>query len=502
MLNSGWFWLVLAGTLGVMVALEFVRARRRQVSDSPGDAWAAVIRWLVTAGAFAVEIYFVYETNWLNLETNLSAPIDARPLQGDEAMLQFLAGLVVELSLSLDNVAVLILLLAYFKVPLQHAARMIFLGTLASLVIRAGLILLFSELLGAWEHTRWLLGGLLAAALMRTLLMPDQSSRFEGYWAVRLVKRVLPVGPPCAEPRLITREGGRWALTPLAMIAVVAGITDAMYALDSVPALFTITRDPFIAFASTAFALLALRSLYLALRSVLGRFRFLKLSLVFILLYLIQKVVMVDYDASHTLRTLLVVLAILAAGIAFSMLRNRPPPKPAEGLAEDARPAPIEDLAEAVYSARRNLRKIAILIAGTVVVLFGALVVGPIPGPGGTFVVAAGLGLLATEFMWARKLLLELKRKTEELAKATDEAAKSLSIWVVLGVLAAYVAVFVGLFWIACRWWPGFLQAFVLATALGASTFVGAWAGKSIFGIVKAWRERRAAKRAQAAPSA
>lgn len=497
MLTTGLFWLLLALSLSLLAGVEFWRAPKTAPATT-ADAWTAVIRWLVLAGAFGVAVYFVYETNWLELRTQVSAPVDRQELRGEAAMLQFFGALAVELALSLDNVAVLVLLLAHYRVPIQQAARLIYLGSLASLAIRAGLVVLVGHVVVPWAHSTAVLAGLLSLALLRTLLMPERGAAFDGHWAVRLVRSVVTIRDHDASEeaprRLWRRIGKRLVGTRLLLVIAVAGILDLVYAIDSVPAMFTVTRDPFLAFAAAAFALLSLRSMYFALRGVTGRFRFVRLAVAVILGYLIANVVVAGYAANDALRTILVVVPLAALGVGASVVRHRV----LAPTADDARPTPVEDLAEAVYAARRNLRKIAVLIAGTFVVLFGAVVVGPIPGPGGSFVVAGGLALLATEFVWARRLLQELRRKTEELARKTDEAAKTMSWLTVVGVLAAFVLTAVMLMWVSVRWLPGFVQAFVMMTALGGSTFVGAWAGKSVYVMA---RQRRGGKPGRAEPA-
>lgn len=508
----GWLWLAAAVIILTMAVFELRSLRRAAlIAASPSDAWAAVVRWLLGAGMFGVILFFAYESRW-QAAGGVAADRAAQAqgleplLRGDAALLQFAAAFFVEMALSLDNVVVIILLLAYYRVPIERAGRLIFWGSIVSLLPRIGLIFLFWWVLHGETWLPWLIGGLLALAALRVLLMADTRTDFDRSPAVRLVKRFVPVSKRAGVPGFITR-GGKWpVLTPLGMVVLVAGIHDIMYTLDSVPALFAVTRDPLIAFISTVFSALSVRALYLALRGVIGRFRYLKLALVFVLLYLTYSVVFVRYDAGQTLTTLLVVVGIMAVFLGASLLRARML-RGATGpevvaVVDAVRPKPIEDLAEAVLGTRRNLRKIVILIAGTFVVLFGALVVGPIPGPGGTVVVAAGIGLLATEFVWARNLLIKLKQQTEALAKKTDEAAKKMSIWVVLAVMAVYIVVAVGTYWLAARYFNPTVQFFIMMTWLGGSTAAGAWAGKSLFVIVREWRARRAARRAGAAPTA
>ena len=217
---------------------------------------------------------------------------------------------------------------------------------------------------------------------------------------------------------------------------VLTGTADITYAADSIPVAFSITRDPFIAFAASACVILMLRSLFLALGGAVRSFRFMKLAVGATLCYFMIKLFLLPRADVPAWLTLAVVPAIYGGFGVASWLHHRSlgfAPGPA------TRPAPVADLAEAIVATKRNLRKVMILIAGTLLIM-SAAVVGPLPGPGGSIVFFAGLGLLATEFVWARRLLLQLKDQAEKFGKQTDLLTAKTGIWPVPVIMVGFLA--------------------------------------------------------------
>lgn len=274
-------------------------------------------------------------------------------------------------------------------------------------------------------------------------------------------------------------------------VALAAGVTDIAYAVDSIPAVLSITRDPFIAFAANAFAILMLRSLYAALHGVVGRFRYLRVSVVLVLCFLASKYFVGSWSSAATEVSLAVVALLMALGIGGSLLHSwairRSNASAITGVAgapsdrDGTRPPAIEDLADVVELAQANLWKFVVLVVGLSVAVFGAIVVGPLPGPGGVLVVAAGLGILATEFVWAQRLLRELRRKAEQISQTTDRVAAQTPRWVVVPIVLGYLALF-ALLWLAVkrfdiRWIPELL---IIFTACGGLFPLGFWVYRTV----------------------
>ena len=517
-----WLWAILVCVLAVLAVVEFALLARRPRVIGPAEALAGTGLWVVAAAIFARVIYDVYQNNWMGIESVLSPPgggvsvMEKADLDGVTALMQFFTVYVAELALSLDNIAALSLLLVFYRVPKTLVARVLFWAVTVSLVVRLALIAAVGPLslgvAGDWLH--YVFAGLLLAAAVRTLLLPDVDDFIGrgGGFIPRLIARVVRVAPEPDGMRLTTRvpdpaDGGsgrlRWALTPLTAVVLVVAVADFTYAIDFLPAAYTITRDPFIAFAGNAFALLTLRSLYFTIAPFMGRLRFLKLSLVFIMLYIAFNTLFYHQSRRPAEVTLGVVCGVLVLGVLASVLVNKRKGLPALGPAllpeanaanpaavspghpptvqYDFRPAPIDDIAEAAAATKRNFRKVCILIAGTAVIIFG-IIIAPLPGPGPTVLVPIGIAILATEFLWAKRLLDRLKEQGDKLARTSDRLSASIPKWV------AWLAAFVWPCAWGALWWAlksndrTVLASIVLATGSGLSFPFGIWVWRKVRG--------------------
>ena len=200
----------------------------------------------------------------------------------------FLTGYVVELCLSMDNVFVIAVIFSYFGVPQRWQHRVLFWGILGALVLRGGMIWMGSELIQRVHWTLYLFGGFLLFTGVKMLLVRDDDTPpdLARNPIVRLVRHCLPVSADFDQERFTTRSAGRWMVTPLAVVLFVVEATDVVFAVDSIPAIFGITREPFLVFTSNIFAILGLRSLYFVLASAMGYFRHLKKGLALVLVFI------------------------------------------------------------------------------------------------------------------------------------------------------------------------------------------------------------------------
>ena len=399
------------------------------------SASISVLLWLVVAAAMAVVISLVYQQPAGGLrDVWLSDPVRAaRPLP-EQALLQFITCYFTELALSVDNLALWALLFAYYRISPARQARILFYGIGIGLLMRLGLIWGSAELWQRFDFMPYIFGAVLVFALLRTLLMPDWTTTFDRRLPIRALRRVLGVAAGDASPDHGAAADQKGRLTLL--MVLLAGAADITYAADSIPIAFSITRDPLIAFAASACVILMLRSLFLALGGVVRSFRFMKLAVGATLLYFVVKLFVLRTADVPAWLTLVVISAIYGSFGLASWMHHR-----SLGFApvQATRPAPVADLAEALAATKRNLRKVAILIAGTLLIM-SAAVVGPLPGPGGSIVFFAGLGLLATEFVWARRLLLQLRDQAEKFGKRTDLITKRTGIWPVPVIIVGYLA--------------------------------------------------------------
>jgi tellurite resistance protein TerC len=345
--------LMLAVDLGVFHRKAHVVGVREALT------WSAV--WIALALVFSVFVYYGYENQWLGLGRTPDA-VDRAPgfpegrvNDGRNAVLKYLTGYVVEKSLSVDNVFVIAMIFGFLAVPPLYQHRVLFWGILGALVMRGAMIALGARLISEFSWVLMVFGGLLIVTAVKMLLVHDTTDP-NSTWVVRLTRRVFPVTERFHGEHFFVRAGseqsheaetpgaaaaadavveaakpGTWLLTPLALALIMIEFTDLIFAVDSIPAIFAITADPFLVFTSNVFAILGLRSLYFALAGAIGAFRYLKVSLAVVLAVVGVKMIAHDWvegllGPHFNLYLLLIILGILGAGVFASWLR---PAKPA-----------------------------------------------------------------------------------------------------------------------------------------------------------------------------
>lgn len=218
------------------------------------------------------------------------------PLRGKQEAVEFLTGYIIEFSLSMDNVFVIALIFTHFRVPREYQHRVLFWGILGALVMRGVMIWGGVELIGRFEWLLYLLGGFLILSGLKMLAGGEEPPHPERNLAVRLARRFFPISREYEGQKFITRINGKLALTPMAVVLVMVETTDLIFAVDSIPAIFGVTRDAFIVFTSNVFAILGLRSLYFVLAGAIAFFRYLKFGLSLVLMFIGVKMVMLYWD--------------------------------------------------------------------------------------------------------------------------------------------------------------------------------------------------------------
>ena len=242
-------------------------------------------------------------------------------LAGPEKAVEFLTGYLIELSLSADNVFVIALLFTYFAVPASFHHKVLFRGVLGAVAMRLVMILLGTALVHEAAWVLYVFGALLVVAGARMVSNRVEEVHPERNPIVRLFKRLLPVTAGFREDRFVVREAGRWLATPLLIVLVCVELTDLAFAIDSIPAVFSVTLDPFIVFTSNIFAILGLRSLYFLLARAVNAFRYLKPALGIVLVFAGAKLLLAQTAWKiDNLVALAAVAAILAASVVASML--------------------------------------------------------------------------------------------------------------------------------------------------------------------------------------
>src|SRR5260370_20610499 len=301
-----WFWIAFnAGVLGVL-AIDLFGFQRKAHAPSGKEAAIWTAFWVALARAFNGLIW-----HW----------------EGDAKALEFLTGYLVEYSLSIDNIFVFVLLFSSFAIPQQYQHRVLFWGILSGLVLRGGMIgagVKFSE---TFHWALDVFGAFLVFTSAKMLWRKRRSADFNENWLVRLTRRFLPIADQYQGPKFSIRlEDGRWTLTPLALVLVVIEATDVLFALDSIPAIFGITHDPFIVYTSNICAIFGLRSMYFLLAGAVHKFVYLKPALAIILAFIGAKMLFADVYRIPTATSLGVVGLVLLAATALSLLLSRQRP--------------------------------------------------------------------------------------------------------------------------------------------------------------------------------
>ena len=317
-------WLGFAALILFLLALDLGVFHRNAHVVSPREGLAWSIVWTTLSLAFALVIYHGYEHRWFGLGT-IPDPVDGSVNTGWSAVVKYLTGYVVEQSLSIDNMFVIAMLFRFFAVPAAYQHRVLFWGILGALTLRGVMIAIGAALVSRFAWVLYIFGGFLILTAGKMLFLDVEESDPRKNIVVRITRRLFPITKRYHGQKFLLRRRGKWLLTPLALALVMVETTDVIFAVDSIPAIFAITADPFLVFASNAFAILGLRSLYFVLAGALTAFRYLKVSLAIVLAMVGAKMI-----AHHWLKDLLgeyfnlyvlaAILLVLTAGTIASLL--------------------------------------------------------------------------------------------------------------------------------------------------------------------------------------
>ena len=282
-------WLAFVSFILFLLALDLGVFHRKAhvVSVREGLVWSLV--WVTLGLTFSVFVFFAYEHQWLGLglqpdpiEHTAAHPLGA-PNDGPAAVVKYLTGYVVEQSLSVDNMFVIAMLFRLFAVPAAFQHRVLFWGILGALAMRGVMIAVGATLVTRFGWVLYLFGAFLVFTAVKMLVVDVEEQDPRHNVVVRLARRWFPVTKRYHGAHFVVRRGTKWLLTPLALALLMVETTDLLFAVDSIPAILAITADPFLVFASNAFAILGLRSLYFVLAGALGALRYLKVSLALVL---------------------------------------------------------------------------------------------------------------------------------------------------------------------------------------------------------------------------
>lgn len=256
--------------------------------------------------------------------------------KGRESGMEFLTGYLIEYSLSMDNILVFVVVMGYFRVPAKYQHRVLLWGVLGAFVLRGMMIGLGVALVHRFHWVLYLFGVFLVVTGLKMLFHREEEVELEKNLMLRWCRRLLPISPVYDGERFITRVNGRRMFTPLALVLVFLNFIDLIFAVDSIPAIFAITTDPFIVYTSNICAVLGLRSLYFLLANVIQRFVYLKAGLAIVLAVIGVKMLIEDFWKMPTALSLGLVLGILALSIVASLLSKRKLDVPAPPSGADA----------------------------------------------------------------------------------------------------------------------------------------------------------------------
>lgn len=297
-----WAWAGVLGAILMMLAIDLVAHRKAHVVGMrEAAAWSAV--WVTLGLAFGAAVWWVW---------------------GAELAAQYYAGYLIEKSLAVDNVFVFAIIFSYFAVPREYQHRVLFYGVLGALIFRAAFIAAGSVLIASFAWILYVFGAFLVVTGTRLAIHRNETIDPERSVVLRLFRRFIPVTDHFHGQKFVIRRAGKWVATPLLTVLVLVEVTDIVFAVDSIPAIFAVTQEPFLVFTSNAFAILGLRAMYFLLADLMHRFVYLKLGLALVLVWVGIKMLLLDLYKVPTGVSLAVVIALLTVAVAASWIRTRP----------------------------------------------------------------------------------------------------------------------------------------------------------------------------------
>ena len=326
---ADYWWLYAVFVAGVLVLLALdlgvFRREAREMHFKEAVVWCTI--WVSLALAFNTALYY-YATWRFPQDTRLMAIPGFDPgAAAWQVMLEFLTGYVVEYSLSVDNIFVFVLVLRYFAVPARYQYNVLFYGILGALVFR-GIFITLGAVLLQFHWVVWVFGVFLIITGAKMAIGSEEKVEPDRNLLIRVVRRWLPVTPGFRGQHFFVRENGRLSATPLMVALLCLEATDIVFAIDSVPAIFALTREPFIVFTSNIFAILGLRSMYFMLGGAVERFHLLRYGLAVVLVFVGLKMVWLDTAAGGKFPIVwslsIIGVALVASVIASLIFPRRP----------------------------------------------------------------------------------------------------------------------------------------------------------------------------------
>ncbi len=303
-----WMWAVFIGFVLAMLAVDVLAlggSRAHKVSVREAAAWSIV--WVLLALGFDYGLW-IYLTETVGREAATAKAME------------FLTGYVIEKSLSVDNVFVFLMIFTHFGVPPQYQRKVLLYGVLGAIVMRIIMVLAGSWVVSQFSWVLYLFGVFLLITGLRMLVANEQEPDIEANPVLKLAKKVLPFTKEFHGEKFSIIQNGKRVFTPLLLVLILIEISDVIFAVDSIPAIFAVTTDPFIVFTSNIFAIMGLRALYFLLADMADRFHLLKFGLAFVLMFVGIKMLIVEWMHVPTNISLMVIGLVLGSSIVASLL--------------------------------------------------------------------------------------------------------------------------------------------------------------------------------------
>ncbi len=301
--GSTWLWIGFSVFILTMLSLDLGLFNRKSHTITYREAWIWSAVWISLAMIFAGIVFGYY---------------------GSELGLMFLTGYLIELSLSVDNLFVFLLIFSYFKVPARFQHRVLFWGVMGALIMRLIMIFVGAALISRFEWIIYIFGGFLVYTGIKMFKQEETEIQPEHNPVVRLVTRFLPITRHYDESKFFTRVGRRRTGTLLLLVLIVVEVTDLVFAVDSIPAIFAITTNTFIVYTSNVFAILGLRSMYFLLAGVIDKFHYLRTGLAIVLTFIGVKMLLVAVHIKiPILASLIFVALVLIGSVVASLIIKR-----------------------------------------------------------------------------------------------------------------------------------------------------------------------------------
>ncbi|HVY21961.1 MAG TPA: TerC/Alx family metal homeostasis membrane protein [Steroidobacteraceae bacterium] len=307
-------WLIFFAIYSALLVLDLGVLHRESQVISVSRALLATLMWIVFALLFAVLVYFLYQYQWPGIDTSTA---------GLDAFIQFITGYVLEWSLSVDNIFVIAVILSYLQIPLQYQYRVLFWGIVGALIMRGILIVAGAALIHSFAWMFYVFGLILLWSAISMLRNNEGQFDPQHSRIMRAIRRVVPVSDELSDDRFFTMQNSRMVATPLLVALLFVDVADVVFAVDSIPAVFSVTQDTFLVLSSNAFAILGLRALYFAVAGLLALFKYLKITLVVILGLIGIKMLLHAQVKIPDGLSLAVIGVILTTGVLASLWADR-----------------------------------------------------------------------------------------------------------------------------------------------------------------------------------